>query len=283
MMGHSTVESVVNVSDLTRRFGARAALASVSLAVERGAVHGLVGANGAGKTTLIKHILGLLRAEKGSVRVFGLDPVADPIGVLSKVGYLSEEKDLPGWMRIDEPFATRGPSILPGTTGTPRSCSRRSPSSPRRGSAVSPGGRRRGQHCSSRWHTDPASSHRMFSSRSSLPVSPLPARAVVTRPSGEGSSRGSGGSGIASRDGETDSLHPPVLRCGSSGGGMAARFRRSWASCYRSSCPCSSSSATRRSSSSRRSSRCCSPRRSWPHSWPRQSAGRARRGAILMS
>jgi ABC-2 type transport system ATP-binding protein len=36
------------------------------------------------------------------VRVFGLDPVADPVGVLSRIGYLSEERDLPGWMRVDE-------------------------------------------------------------------------------------------------------------------------------------------------------------------------------------
>ena len=93
---------MITVSELTRRFGARTALASVSLSVTRGAVHGLVGANGAGKTTLIKHILGLLRAQNGSVRVFGLDPVADPVGVLSRIGYLSEEKDLPGWMRVDE-------------------------------------------------------------------------------------------------------------------------------------------------------------------------------------
>ena len=95
-------ESVINVSELTRRFGDRTALASVSLSVTRGAVHGLVGANGAGKTTLIKHVLGLLRAESGSVRVFGLDPVADPVAVLSRIGYLSEENDLPGWMRVDE-------------------------------------------------------------------------------------------------------------------------------------------------------------------------------------
>jgi ABC-2 type transport system ATP-binding protein len=95
-------ESVVNVSDLTRRFGATTALASVSVSMPRGAVYGLVGANGAGKTTLIKHILGLLRAQSGSVRVFGLDPVADPVAVLSRIGYLSEENDLPGWMRVDE-------------------------------------------------------------------------------------------------------------------------------------------------------------------------------------
>jgi ABC-2 type transport system ATP-binding protein len=95
-------ESVITVSELTRRFGAKTALASVSLSVSRGGVYGLVGENGAGKTTLIKHILGLLRAQSGSVRVFGLDPVADPVGVLSRIGYLSEERDLPGWMRVDE-------------------------------------------------------------------------------------------------------------------------------------------------------------------------------------
>jgi len=95
-------EPVIAVSELTRRFGATTALASVSLSLPRGAVYGLVGANGAGKTTFIKHLLGLLRAERGSVRVFGLDPVADPVGVLSRIGYLSEENDLPGWMRMDE-------------------------------------------------------------------------------------------------------------------------------------------------------------------------------------
>jgi ABC-2 type transport system ATP-binding protein len=95
-------DSVITVSELTRRFGATTALASVSLSMPRGAVYGLVGANGAGKTTLIKHVLGLLRPESGSVRVFGLDPVADPVAVLSRIGYLSEENDVPGWMRIDE-------------------------------------------------------------------------------------------------------------------------------------------------------------------------------------
>jgi ABC-2 type transport system ATP-binding protein len=95
-------EPVINVSELTRRFGPTTALAAVSLSLPRGAVYGLVGANGAGKTTLIRHLLGLLRAESGAVRVFGFDPVADPVAVLSRIGYLSEENDLPGWMRVDE-------------------------------------------------------------------------------------------------------------------------------------------------------------------------------------
>jgi ABC-2 type transport system ATP-binding protein len=98
----SVSDLAIAVSNLTRRFGTTTALDAVSLSLPRGAVYGLVGANGAGKTTLIKHLLGLLRAQTGSVRVFGRDPVADPVGVLSRIGYLSEENDLPGWMRTAE-------------------------------------------------------------------------------------------------------------------------------------------------------------------------------------
>lgn len=95
-------DPVIELHRVTRQFGKKRALDQVSLTVPRGVVFGLVGANGAGKTTLIKHVLGLLKAQTGSVRVFGLDPVAEPERVLSRVGYLSEEGDLPGWMRVDE-------------------------------------------------------------------------------------------------------------------------------------------------------------------------------------
>src|SRR5688572_23645863 len=84
--------NVVDVSNLSRFFGEKSALDGVSFQATEGRVYGLVGANGAGKTTLLKHLLGLLRAATGSVRVFGLDPVRDPVGVLRRVGYLSEEQ-----------------------------------------------------------------------------------------------------------------------------------------------------------------------------------------------
>ncbi len=97
-------KAVVELRGVSRRFGKTTALDEVSLSVPKGTVFGLVGVNGAGKTTLIKHVLGLLRARSGTVRVFGVDPVADPVGVLSRIGYLSEDNDLPGWMRLDELF-----------------------------------------------------------------------------------------------------------------------------------------------------------------------------------
>ena len=95
-------EGVVEVHELSRQFGKTKALDSVSLQLQPGFVYGLVGANGQGKTTLMKHLLGLLRAQQGSVRVFGLDPVKQPVQVLQRIGYLSEERELPEWMRIDE-------------------------------------------------------------------------------------------------------------------------------------------------------------------------------------
>lgn len=95
-------QPIVTISSLSRRFGRNEALRDISLELERGRVYGLVGANGAGKTTLIKHLLGLLRAQTGRVRVFDLDPVRAPELVLGRVGYLSEDRDLPEWMRIEE-------------------------------------------------------------------------------------------------------------------------------------------------------------------------------------
>src|SRR5688572_5521855 len=95
-------DNVIEIRGVTRRFGTTRALDNVTLTVPRGLVFGLVGANGAGKTTLIRHVLGLLKAQTGSVRVFGLEPVKEPVNVLSRIGYLSEEGDLPGWMRVDE-------------------------------------------------------------------------------------------------------------------------------------------------------------------------------------
>ena len=94
--------ALIEVKGLSRSYGTTKALENVSLEADVGHIHGLVGANGAGKTTLIKHLLGLLRPQKGEVRVFGLDPVRDPVGVLRRVGYLSENRELPEWMRLDE-------------------------------------------------------------------------------------------------------------------------------------------------------------------------------------
>ena len=93
-------EIIVKFDRLSRSFGAKWALTDLTLNVPRGLVFGLVGENGAGKTTLIRHALGTLRPTQGAVRVFQLDPVTQPKEVLSRIGYLSEDRDLPDWMTV---------------------------------------------------------------------------------------------------------------------------------------------------------------------------------------
>jgi len=95
-------ESIITVRDLTCRFGKKTALDRISFEVQAGRVFGLVGENGAGKTTLMKHILGALTPQSGSVRVLGIEPTRNPAALLAKIGYMSEDRDLPRWMRVKE-------------------------------------------------------------------------------------------------------------------------------------------------------------------------------------
>lgn len=96
------LSNLIEIKALSRRFGKKQVLQNIDLNVPQGVVLGLVGENGAGKTTLLKHMLGLFKAQQGTVRVFGKDPVADPKGVLSRIGYLSEDRNMPEWMRVGE-------------------------------------------------------------------------------------------------------------------------------------------------------------------------------------
>lgn len=83
----------------------REVLAGVSFALEPGEVVGLVGRNGAGKTTLIRIALGLLEAQQGAVRVFGMDPRREPVEVKRRVGYVSEDQILPEFLRVRDVLA----------------------------------------------------------------------------------------------------------------------------------------------------------------------------------
>ncbi len=95
-------QPVIDVQNLRRVYKGKVAADDVSLQVPAGCVFGLLGESGAGKTTLIRHLIGLLKPQQGTVRVLGRDPIADPEGALGRIGYLSEDRDLPGWMRVDE-------------------------------------------------------------------------------------------------------------------------------------------------------------------------------------
>lgn len=99
---HTRREPAIDARGLAKRFGDTVAVADVSLRVEQGETFGLVGANGAGKTTTVELLAGLRRADHGSVRVFGLDPVADRKRVRHLLGVQQQEPRLHDSLRVRE-------------------------------------------------------------------------------------------------------------------------------------------------------------------------------------
>jgi ABC-2 type transport system ATP-binding protein len=81
---------VVEVKGLTKRYGSTVAVNGLDLQIEGGEVFGLLGPNGSGKTTTILMLLGLTEPSSGTVRVFGHDPLRDPLAVKREVGYMPD-------------------------------------------------------------------------------------------------------------------------------------------------------------------------------------------------
>jgi len=89
-------EPAVELSDVTRLYPkSGGGVRDLSLRLAPGESYGLVGRNGAGKTTALRLVMGMLRPTKGAVRVFGLDPFAEPEKAKVRVGYLAEDQEFP--------------------------------------------------------------------------------------------------------------------------------------------------------------------------------------------
>ncbi|HUT95366.1 MAG TPA: ABC transporter ATP-binding protein [Thermoguttaceae bacterium] len=97
-----TSEAVISTQQVCRRFGNKEVLRGVDLAVPRGSVVGLLGKNATGKSTLIKCLLGLLRIDDGTMRVFDEDPWWLSADSKARLGYVPQEVSLYGWMRVDQ-------------------------------------------------------------------------------------------------------------------------------------------------------------------------------------
>jgi ABC-2 type transport system ATP-binding protein len=93
---------VIEVEQLTKRYGARTAVADVTFSVEKGEVVGFLGPNGAGKSTTLRVITGFLAPTAGQVRVGGIDAIADPLGARRQIGYMPEGVPLYPEMRVRE-------------------------------------------------------------------------------------------------------------------------------------------------------------------------------------
>ncbi|TCZ67328.1 ABC transporter ATP-binding protein [Flaviaesturariibacter aridisoli] len=93
----------IETRNLTYRFGTDAVvLQDINLQVPAGAVYGFLGPNGAGKTTTLRLLLGLLRSQEGSIRLFGLDPATERLAILRRLGSLIEQPSLYGHLTARE-------------------------------------------------------------------------------------------------------------------------------------------------------------------------------------
>ena len=94
-------DTIVELSNVTKRFGDFTAVKDLSFALNRGAILGFLGPNGAGKTTTLRMMLGIMPPDAGTIRVLGRD-----IGqVRARIGYLPEERGLYKRMRADAAIA----------------------------------------------------------------------------------------------------------------------------------------------------------------------------------
>lgn len=91
---HPNPDLVVEVAGLVKRFGRSEVLDGLDLRVRRGEVHAFLGPNGSGKTTTLRILLGLLRANAGSMSVLGLDPWRDTVALHRKLAYVPGDVSL---------------------------------------------------------------------------------------------------------------------------------------------------------------------------------------------
>jgi ABC-2 type transport system ATP-binding protein len=100
--------------NLVKRFRGVEAVRGLNLTVPEGAVYALVGPNGAGKTTAIKILMNIFPATGGRAEVLGTDSKLIRGKRFASIGYVSENQELPDWMRVDTFFSFLHPSILRG-------------------------------------------------------------------------------------------------------------------------------------------------------------------------
>jgi ABC-2 type transport system ATP-binding protein len=106
----------IEISGLTKRYGAVTALDDVGLTVATGEILGVLGPNGAGKSTLVECVIGLKRPDAGTVRVLGLDPLRQAAQVRPLVGVQLQDGRLPDRLRVREAmdlFASFYPDPVP--------------------------------------------------------------------------------------------------------------------------------------------------------------------------
>ncbi len=83
--------NVIEVENLTKKFGDFTAVNSISFEVKRGEIFGFLGANGAGKTTAIKMLIGISKPSAGKAQVAGFDVYKNTDDIKKNIGYMSQK------------------------------------------------------------------------------------------------------------------------------------------------------------------------------------------------
>jgi ABC-2 type transport system ATP-binding protein len=102
-------QPAIEIRGVAKRFGRKQVLDDLSMSVPAGKTFAFLGRNGAGKTTAIRMLLGLLKPDRGTIRVLGMDPQKEPLKVRQRVGYLAEDQAMFGWMRVGEMISFMAP------------------------------------------------------------------------------------------------------------------------------------------------------------------------------
>jgi len=90
-----SMETVIEINGLTKRYGSLVALNKLSLNVKHNTIHGFLGPNGAGKTTTIKILVGLLEPDEGIVKIFDREVHGDQPDIRLNMGYMPELPKFP--------------------------------------------------------------------------------------------------------------------------------------------------------------------------------------------
>lgn len=96
------MSNVIQLKNVSKKFGKTWALKDASFQVPSGVVFALLGENGAGKTTAIRNILGLQRPSQGVVEVLGMNPQKQGVEIRRRIGYVSDNPALYDWMNVNE-------------------------------------------------------------------------------------------------------------------------------------------------------------------------------------
>lgn len=96
------MNTIIHTENMTKRFGQTVAVDCLNLEVPAGSIFAFLGPNGAGKTTTIKALMNIFAPDEGTATVLGMPSTALSPAEFQRIGYVSENQQMPGWLTVRE-------------------------------------------------------------------------------------------------------------------------------------------------------------------------------------